>query len=100
MASQNLEDTVERVKTLTRREWERLRDLLDAWLATVPPDPAEVESEQDAIPTEDELDQEMLRDGILEHVPPPIKDFSPWEGEMPIEIEGEPLSETIIRERR
>jgi len=67
----------------------RLRDLLDVWLA--PPGPP---------PTEEELAQEMLREGILDQVASSNRDVSRYENYKPIEVKGKPISETIIEERR
>jgi hypothetical protein len=89
MAATNFDKVVEMVQALDDAEKWRLRDLLDIWLA--PPGP---------VPTEEEVDQEMLRDGILDQVPPPITDTTPWENRRLIEVKGQPLSETIIEERR
>jgi hypothetical protein len=89
MATTNFEKIVELVQALNDAEKWRLRDLLDASLA--PPGPS---------PTEEEVDQEMLREGTLDHVPPPITDTTPWEDRRLIEVKGKPLSETIIEERR
>ena len=49
--------------------------------------------------TLDELDRQMLADGLMSQLPNTAEDIND-EDEPPIEIEGEPLSETIIRERR
>lgn len=49
--------------------------------------------------TLDELDQQMLADGLMSQLPNAAEDIDD-EDEAPIPIEGEPLSETIIRERR
>jgi len=38
--------------------------------------------------------------GLVRRIPPPITDFAPYRDWRPVEIEGEPLSETIVRERR
>jgi hypothetical protein len=46
-----------------------------------------------------ELDQHMLSIGLLSQVPDTDADFDDPDDE-PITIKGEPLSETIIRERR
>ena len=46
-----------------------------------------------------ELHQQMLADGLLSQLPNTAED-SDDEVDAPVEIEGEPLSETIIRERR
>jgi Arc/MetJ-type ribon-helix-helix transcriptional regulator len=49
--------------------------------------------------TPEELDQYMLRVGLLAQLPDTDADFDDPEDE-PIGIKGEPLSETVIRERR
>ena len=49
--------------------------------------------------TLDELDRQMLADGLMSQLPNAAEDIDD-EDEAPIAIEGEPLSETIIRERR
>ena len=49
--------------------------------------------------TLDELDRQMLADGLMSQLPNTAQDIDD-EDEPPVEIEGEPLSETIIRERR
>ena len=46
-----------------------------------------------------ELDQQMLAEGLMSQLPNTAEDIDD-EDEPPIAIEGEPLSETIIRERR
>ena len=89
MAATNFDTVVELVKALDDAEKWRLRDLLDVWLA--PPGPPT---------TEAEVDQELLREGILDQVPPPITDTTPWENRRLIEVKGKPLSETVIEERR
>jgi Arc/MetJ-type ribon-helix-helix transcriptional regulator len=47
----------------------------------------------------DELHRQMLADGLLSQLPDTDADTDD-DHEAPVEIEGEPLSETIIRERR
>ena len=89
MAATNFDKVVEQVQALNDAEKWRLRDLLDVWLA--PPGPQM---------TEEEVDQEMLREGILDQVPPPITDTAPYENRKLIEVQGEPLSETIMKARR
>jgi putative addiction module CopG family antidote len=49
--------------------------------------------------TEAEFKQHLVNIGLMTSLPIPL-DPSQWEDFPPIEIEGEPLSETIIRERR
>jgi Arc/MetJ-type ribon-helix-helix transcriptional regulator len=47
--------------------------------------------------TPDELNQQLLADGLISQLPNPAEDI---DDDVPIAIQGEPLSETIIRERR
>jgi Arc/MetJ-type ribon-helix-helix transcriptional regulator len=49
--------------------------------------------------TEAQLQQHMLKIGLMTHLPDSEADFDDPDDE-PITIKGEPLSETIIRERR
>ena len=44
----------------------------------------------------------MLKDGVLDHIPRPLTqaDIKAFEEYKPVPIEGKPLSETIIEERR
>src|SRR4051812_24712045 len=49
--------------------------------------------------TEDEVLQQMLADGLITRLPDHNADRDDEDDE-PVVIEGEPLSETIIRERR
>jgi Arc/MetJ-type ribon-helix-helix transcriptional regulator len=46
----------------------------------------------------DELNQQLLAAGLILQLPDPAQDID--DDEPPVEIMGEPLSETIIRERR
>ena len=48
--------------------------------------------------TPDELNQQLLADGLISQLPNPAEDID--DDDDPIAIKGEPLSETIIRERR
>jgi hypothetical protein len=51
--------------------------------------------------TIEELHQEMLASGLITQLPNPAEDIDDDDpDDQPIVIEGEPLSETIIRERR
>jgi hypothetical protein len=49
--------------------------------------------------TEEEFDQHLLAIGLMSQLPDTDLDFDDPDDE-PIEIRGEPLSETVIRERR
>src|SRR3954464_13460245 len=47
-----------------------------------------------------ELEPKLIESGFLASVPPPRAPAAPAWSFIPVKIEGEPLSETIIRERR
>jgi putative addiction module CopG family antidote len=47
-----------------------------------------------------ELQRRLVAAGLLSEIKPPITDMSPWQGRQAVPIEGELLSEMIIRERR
>ena len=51
--------------------------------------------------TPDELNQRLLASGRISQLPDPAQDIDDDDpDDLPVVIEGEPLSETIIRERR
>jgi hypothetical protein len=50
--------------------------------------------------TEQEFEQRLIESGFLGSVPPPRDQATSGWSFDPVKIEGEPLSETIIRERR
>jgi len=80
MATSTFERLAEEIKTLTPDEQRQLRDLLERALI-------------------EELDRRLLAQGVISRIPPPITDLTPYQNRKPIEIEGKPLSETIIEER-
>ena len=48
-----------------------------------------------------EIHQQMLASGLISQLPDPSQDIDDDDpDDLPVPIEGEPLSETIIRERR
>jgi putative addiction module CopG family antidote len=50
--------------------------------------------------TEEEWERRLLNAGLLTSLPPQRATVNPRREFQPIKIEGEPLSETVIRERR
>jgi Arc/MetJ-type ribon-helix-helix transcriptional regulator len=50
--------------------------------------------------TPDDLNRQLLADGLISRLPDPAADVDDDADDLPIPLEGEPLSETIIRERR
>lgn len=49
---------------------------------------------------EDEFERYLLVNGVVSHIPARDETDDEFDKFEPIEVEGEPLSETIIRERR
>ena len=52
------------------------------------------------IAADQQLQRRLFAAGLLSEIKPPITDPAPWKGREAVPIEGEPLSETVIRERR
>jgi Arc/MetJ-type ribon-helix-helix transcriptional regulator len=53
----------------------------------------------DTVLTIDEIHRQLLADGLLSQLPDNSQDIDD-DGDQPVAIDGEPLSETIIRDRR
>jgi putative addiction module CopG family antidote len=47
-----------------------------------------------------ELQRRLLAAGIISEIKPPITDMTPYRNRRAVPIQGEPISETAIRERR
>lgn len=84
-----LERLLEEIRSLTPAELAKVRELLDS----LPPAPA-------VPPSREEYEKYLLAKGIISHIPTRQPPSPEREAFKPIEVEGEPLSETIIRERR
>ena len=91
-----LERAVEVVRALTPAEQQQLRKLMDSWQE---PQPVVAMPEQ-----ERRFAAHLLAKGMITHVPERYQEGYVAEDEdarhPPIVLDGEPLSETIIRERR
>ena len=91
-----LERAVEVVRALTPAEQQQLRKLMDSWQT---PQPGETSREQ-----ERRFAEHLLAKGMITHIPERYQEGYVAEDEdarhPPIVLDGEPLSETIIRERR
>jgi hypothetical protein len=92
MAEVDFDAVVEQAYNLPREQQLRLHDLLWVWLSRPP-------GRKEPL-TEEELDEELLIQGVLDHVPPPRKGRPPWKERPPVKVKGKPVSETIIEERR
>jgi len=51
-------------------------------------------------PDSQELQRRLLKAGIISEIKPPITDLTPYQNRQAVPIQGEPISETAIRERR
>lgn len=49
---------------------------------------------------EDEFEHQLFAKGVISHIPTRDETDEEFDKFVPIEVEGEPLSETLIRERR
>ena len=97
MTTANLEIVLEGVKSLTDEERQELRTRLESWPAPEPLAPTEGDVKRDVY---DEINHRLLAAGVIRRIPPPITDFSPYRDRVMLKIEGKPVSETIIEERR
>lgn len=89
MTTATLDRVIEEVKGLTPEEQQQLRKVLDSLLTTSSPQV-----------TEEEFEQRLLEKGIISRIPPRIRDASFYAHRKPVEVEGKPVSEIIIEERR
>ncbi len=89
MTTANIDRLIEEVKSLTPEEQRSLRDTVDELLA-----------KSASQMTEEEFEQHLLRKGVISRIPPRIRDANFYANRKLIEVEGKPLSETIIEERR
>ena len=85
-------DQIEReVKQLSTEDLRKVRELVDSLLEN---------GESKPKMTEEEFEKHLYEKGIIGKPPPPLTDFSRYENYQPVKVEGEPVSETIIKERR
>jgi hypothetical protein len=85
----SLETVIEQVKALSPDDQRRLHRLLQEKLAAAGP-----------AKSEDDFERELLAQGLLTRIPPPITDLTPYQNRRTVRVEGQPLSEQIIEERR
>lgn len=96
------------IKGLSAAQVRQLRQQIDKQLAQpkepAPSAPAKTAKRaRPALPkkkmTEAEFDQHLLKIGLMSQLPDTAADYDDPD-DVPVKIKGEPLSETIIRERR
>lgn len=88
--STNVERVLDQIRTLTEEEQQQVRVALNSRDTTKP------------VMTEDEFEQHLLASGVITEIPPPPTkaDIEAFRNYKPITVEGKPVSETIIEERR
>ncbi len=86
-------DTQQLIAEIQRLPLESQRQLLESLSRSIQPAP-----EPSAAISEDEVDRWLLAEGVISEIPAGFDETD--EDFEPVEITGEPLSETIIRERR
>lgn len=87
--------TVEKIKNgakqLSKEELKDVKTLVDSLLEN---------GEKKPKMTEEEFEKQLAEEGFITEYKPPITDFSRYENYEPVTVTGEPISETIIKERR
>ncbi len=97
MAHSEFDCLLDRVNDLSPEQMRHLRDELETKIAQAAVGEHEMTPEELA---EQELQRRLVAAGVLSEVKPPPRFLPAREPFTPITIQGEPLSETIIRERR
>ena len=54
----------------------------------------------DEEPNTQQLQRRLVEAGVLSEIKPPITDFTPYRNRQAVPTHGEPVSQTVIRERR
>ena len=83
------------INSLSPEQMRQLRYELDTRLA-----PATAGDRQAAEQVSMDMQRQLLEAGIIGEIRPLITDLAPYRNRRAVSIQGEPLSETIIRERR
>ncbi len=85
----SVQEVLEAVKELSPEEREQVKRLLDS----LPPTKDITRAVQAA-------NERLLAAGMMSEIKPPVKDLTPYRERQPVPIKGEPLSRTIIEDRR
>jgi hypothetical protein len=86
MDPRRLEHVLAEVKMLSQAEQQQLRDTLDRWLR------------HDRL--EDHLEDVLVEAGFLRARRQPGEDTTPSTAFIPVVVHGQPVSETLVKERR
>lgn len=90
MTESEFDHLLDSISVLSHEQLQLLRRELDRWLAATATEATGSE----------ELQRRLLDAGLLSEIKPPITDHSAYRNRKAVPIQGEPLSETVIRERR
>ncbi|CAN5817906.1 hypothetical protein BH20ACI4_BH20ACI4_17550 [soil metagenome] len=86
-----VEQIVNEVQTLSAEDLRKVRSVVDSLLE---------KKESKLQMTEEEFEKKLAEEGFITEYKPPLTDFSRYENYKPVTVTGEPISETIIKERR
>ena len=92
--SSRIAEIIQQIKSLPPNELSELRQALASAI-----EKGTFETQAPSM-TEDEFEQEMESKGFLRRALPPVTDLSPYENYHPVKVQGQPLSEMIVEERR
>ena len=84
------------INSLSPEQMRQLRHELDNRLAPSVTENRQAREQQVSL----QLQQELPDAGIISELRPPITDLTPYRNRQAVPIQGEPISETVIRERR
>ena len=89
-----LDKVFEEVRALKPEELQRVRELVDSLLS----EPAKPQVADDAL--EDAFERELMAEGVIGEVKPLPEEDPEFYAYRPATVQGKPLSETIVEERR
>jgi hypothetical protein len=87
-----IDKLLQEIRLLPPDDQERLRQALD--------EEAAPSGEREELSAEEEFKRRLVRAGLLKTIKSPVTDLTSYQDRKPFEIQGGPLSETIIEERR
>lgn len=90
MTQREFDHVLDSINVLSHEQLQILRREVDSKLAAMAWEPAGNE----------ELQRRLVDAGLLGEIKPPITDLTPYRNRKAVPIQGGPLSETVIRERR
>jgi hypothetical protein len=84
------------INSLSPEQMRQLRCELDSRLAPAATEDRQAGEQRVSM----EMQRQLLEAGIIGEVRPPVTDLAPYRNRKAVPIQGEPISETVIRERR